>query len=394
MMESMTTEFDDIRPYTDSEISDAMERIVSNPYFAYVVKFLYPDVPVEAVKSKFRSFNSVNSFQVNVMDYAIQNIVKSSSSGLSYSGFENLVNSKRYLFLSNHRDILLDSAILQIVLHANKHEPSEITFGDNLMESSGFIVDIGRSNKMFKLIRGGSPRQIFINSLHTSRYIRYAINEKHESIWIAQRNGRSKDGNDQTQPAVLKMFAMSGERDFVHDFAELNIAPVVISYEFDPGDFLKTREIYISRRQPYIKTKDEDIKSIINGIKQFKGKIHLAVAPPVSEEELLKIEETPKNERIQNLAKLIDRRVYEKYRLWNNNYIAYDLLHGNLFENIYSKEERTEFKAYMNKMLSKIEGDKDELESIFLGIYANPVVNHIKINGIKSQLFTDKITKF
>jgi hypothetical protein len=394
MMESMKNEFDDLRPYFDNEIGDAMKRIVSNPYFDYIVNFLYPDVPVEAVKNRFLSFNSVRSFQVNVMDYAIQNIVKNYSSGLYYSGFENLSDTKKYLFLSNHRDILLDSAILQIILHVNKHAPSEITFGDNLMESSGFIVDIGKSNKMFKLIRGGTPRQIFINSARTSKYIRYAITEKPESVWIAQRNGRTKDGNDQTQPAVLKMFAMSGERDFVHDFAELNIAPVVISYEFDPGDFLKTREIYISRRQPYIKTKDEDIKSIINGITQFKGKIHLAVATPISEEELRTIEVSPKNERIQNLAKLIDCRVYAKYRLWNNNYIAYDLLHGNRFDTIYSKQERTEFTAYMTKMLSEIEGDKNELESIFLGIYANPVVNHIKINGIKSQLFTDKITKF
>jgi hypothetical protein len=230
--------------------------------------------------------------------------------------------------------------------------------------------------------------------MRTSKYIRYAINEKPESVWIAQRNGRAKDGNDQTQPAVLKMFAMSGGRDFIHDFAELNIAPVAISYEYDPGDFLKTREIYISRRQPYIKGKGEDINSIINGIKQFKGKIHLAVADPVSVEELRSIEETPKNERIQNLATLIDYRVYEKYRLWNTNYIAYDLLNGNHFDNIYSAVEKAEFTGYMSKMLSEIEGDKNELESIFLGIYANPVVNHIKIHGIKNQLFTDKITKF
>ena len=147
----MVNEFDDIRPYVDSEISDAMKRFVSNPYFDYIVNFLYPDVPIGKVKTMFQAFNSVKSFQVNFMDYAIQYIVKKSSSGLSYNGIENLSCSKRYLFLSNHRDILLDSAILQIILFANKHEPSEITFGDNLM-SSEFIVDIGKSNKMFKLI--------------------------------------------------------------------------------------------------------------------------------------------------------------------------------------------------------------------------------------------------
>ena len=374
----MTDEFDDIRPYIDGEISDAMQRIVSNPYFNYILNFLYQGVPAESVKEKFSSFNSVKDFQENVMDYAIQKIVKNSSSSLSYSGFDKLSNLKRYLFLSNHRDILLDSAILQIMLHANGHDTSEITFGDNLMESSGFIVDIGKSNKMFKLIRGGTPRQLFINSMHTSKYIRYAIKEKNESVWIAQRNGRTKDGNDQTQMAVLKMFAMSGGNDFVHNFAELNIAPVAISYEYDPGDFLKAREIYISRRQPYIKTKGEDINSIINGIKQFKGKIHLSVTPPVSVEELGIIEETPRNERIQHLADLIDNRIYEYYKLWNTNYIAYDLLNGNHFESIYSVSDKNEFTAYMKKMLSEIEGDNNELESIFLGIYANPVANHVK----------------
>lgn len=389
----MVNEFEDIRPYDDCEISDAMQRIVSNPYFDYIVNFLYPDVPVEAVKTKFRSFNSVHNFQVNIMNSAIQNIIKNSSSGLSYSGIENLSTSKRYLFLSNHRDILLDSAILQIILYANEHETSEITFGDNLMTSQ-FIVDIGKSNKMFKLVRGGTPKQIFINSMHTSKYIRYAINEKKQSIWIAQRNGRTKDGNDQTQQAVLKMFGMSGGRDFTQNFAGLNIAPIVVSYEYDPGDFLKTREVFISRRQTYVKTQGEDLKSILTGIKQFKGKIHLTFAPPISVDELRKIENTPKNERIQNLATLIDTRMYGNYRLWNTNYIAYDMLNGNSFESTYSAGEKAAFAEYINQTLSKIEGDKAELESIFLAIYANPVLNYIKINGSHKQPDTNNIKHF
>jgi hypothetical protein len=389
----MANEFDDIRPYDDSEISGAMQRIISNPYFDYIVNFLYPGVPVEAVKEKFRTFNAVNSFQVNVMNSAIQNILKSSSSGLSYSGIENIVNTKKYLFLSNHRDILLDSAILQIILYANKHEPSEITFGDNLM-SSDFIVDIGKSNKMFKLIRGGTPKQIFVNSMHTSKYIRYAINEKHESIWIAQRNGRTKDGNDQTQLAVLKMFGMSGGREFIQNFAELNIAPVAISYEFDPGDFLKTKELYISRRQSYVKAPGEDLNSIITGIKQFKGRVHLSFTKPVSEEDLSNIGNAPKNEQIQSLAKLIDSRVHENFKLWNTNYIAYDILNGNCFGKAYSITEKTAFTDYLNKTVAGIEGDQEELKSIFLSIYANPVQNYTKINGLKQQPETVNLKHF
>lgn len=376
----MLNEFDDIRPYSDSEISDAMQRIVSNPLFKHIVNFLYADLDIEAVKTKFLTFNSVNSFQVNVMDSAIRNILKTTSSGLSYDGIEHLSRSKSYLFLSNHRDILLDSAILQIILYANTLETSEITFGDNLM-SSELIVDIGKSNKMFTLKRGGTPRELFINSMHTSKYIRYAINEKLQSVWIAQSNGRTKDGIDQTQQAVLKMFGMSGGHDFVQNFACLNIVPTVISYEYDPCDFLKTREIYLRRRQTYEKTLNEDLNSILTGIKQFKGKIHLTVTTPISEEELRKIEETPKNERIQNLAALIDKRIYENYKLWKTNYIAYDMLNGNHFESNYTIPEKAAFAEYMNKTLSKIEGDKAELASIFFAIYANPVVNYMKVNN-------------
>jgi hypothetical protein len=244
--------------------------------------------------------------------------------------------------------------------------------------TSDFIVDIGKSNKMFKLIRGGSPKQIFVNSMHTSKYIRYAINEKLQSIWIAQRNGRTKDGNDQTQQAVLKMFGMSGVRDFVQNYSELNIAPIAISYEYDPGDFLKTREIYISRRKTYIKAPGEDMDSIITGIKQFKGKIHLTFAPPVSTVELNKTGNLPRNERMKNLATLI-------YKLWNTNYIAYDILNGNYSENIYSSREKVLFGEYLQKVVSKIEGDKAELKSILLAIYANPVVNYVKIKGHHKQ---------
>jgi hypothetical protein len=389
----MVNEFDDIRPYEDSEIGDAMLRITSNPYFDQIVGFLYPGFPAEAVKAQFRTYNTVDIFQVSVMNAAIQNILKNSASVLSYSGVGNLSNSKRYLFLSNHRDILLDSAIMQIILHVNNHETSEITFGDNLM-SSQLIVDIGKSNKMFKLVRGGTPKQIFINSLHTSKYIRYAINKKRQSIWIAQRNGRTKDGNDQTQQAVLKMFGMSGGHDFVQNFEELNIAPLAISYEYDPGDFLKTKEIYISRRQTYIKAPGEDLNSIIAGIKQFKGKIHLAFAPPISSEDLNRIGSARKNESIDSLAKLIDERVYLNFRLWNTNYIAWDLLNGKKFESSYTPDEKSAFIEYMNKSLSQIEGNKAELESIFLGIYANPVSNYIKVAGSERQPYINSIKNF
>ena len=376
-MNRMVNEFEDIRPFTNSEIRDAMQRIVSNPLFANVVRFLYPDVPVEDVKRKFRSINSAYRFQLEVMDYAIRNILEKSSSGLSYNGIEHLSHSRNYLFLANHRDILLDSAILQVILVANNYDSSEITFGDNLMNSE-FIVDIGKSNKMFTLIRGGTTREIFTNSVHTSKYIRYAINEKRQSVWIAQSNGRTKDGNDQTQQAVLKMLGMSGGHDFVRNFTGLNIVPTVISYEYDPCDLMKIREIYLSRRKTYQKTENEDLNSVITGIRQFKGKIHLEITPPISEEEVLQICESPKNEWIKNMASFIDKRIYRHYKLFKTNYVAYDVLYGNRFNDKYTFTEKEDFAEYMKKTLSEIEGDTAELEAIFLAIYANPVVNHLQ----------------
>jgi len=375
----MVNEFEDIRAYTNSEISEAMKRIVLNPLFDQVVKFLYPDLAIEDVRNKFRLIDSAYRFQMEVMDFAIRKILKLSSSGLSFEGIEHLSRSKNYLFLSNHRDILLDSALLQLILVENKFESTEITFGDNLMNSE-FIVDIGKSNKMFTLRRGGTKREIFTNSVHTSKYIRSAISKKLQSVWIAQRNGRSKDGNDQTQQAVLKMLSMSGGKDFVQNFAGLNIVPIAVSYEYDPCDYLKTREIYLSRRQPYEKTSNEDLESVIFGINQFKGKIHLSVTPPVLESELFQIQESSKNERIQDLANLIDKRVYKYYKLFKNNYIAYDMIYGKHFENKYSVLEDVAFKAYVQKSLLEIAGDKAELEAIFLAIYANPVVNRLKMH--------------
>jgi hypothetical protein len=374
----MEKNFEDIRPYYDHEIHDAMLRIITNPLFDQIAGYLYPNIQVEALKEKFKTFDSIISFQVNVMDHAIRKIVKETSSGLIYSGFDALDTKKSYLFISNHRDILLDSAILQVILYENSRKTSEITFGENLM-SSPFIIDIGKSNKMFKLIRGGTPKELLKSSQITSAYIRHAITKKHESIWIAQRNGRTKDGNDQTELAVLKMFGLSGSHDFATNYEQLNLAPLSISYEYDPCDFFKTRELYIRRRQEYVKAPNEDMQSVVNGMMQFKGGISLVATPVITTAELKQIEELSRNERIPALANLIDLRIYKHFKLWKTNYIAYDLLYSKNFEDKYTSQEEADFRAYVNKNISRIEGDKKELEEIFLGIYANPVLNFLKL---------------
>ena len=365
--------FEDIRPYNNDEIPDAIKRISESIHFNKIVKHIFPDADLRTFIDNFRKIKTVDEFQVQVMDKVIRKILAQTTEGFSYSGFEQLTQEKSYMFLSNHRDILLDSAILQIILHECGLKTSEITFGSNLMNTQ-LVTDIGKINKMFKIVRGGTMREIFENSLKVSQYMRYAITQKHQSTWIAQRNGRTKNGFDSTEVAVLKMFAMSSPLSFVPNLMELNITPLAISYEYEPCDFLKTREIYISKRKQYKKEQGEDISSIVHGVTQWKKHIHLAVCETITEEELKQCDTFTHNEKFKCLAEIIDRKIYQNYKLYKTNYIAHDLLHNantHIFH--YSNEEKEAFKQYMSAGLKNIEGNINELETIFLEMYAKPV---------------------
>jgi hypothetical protein len=352
---------------------EAVKRVAESIHFQKVVKYIFPDADLRTFTDNFRKIKTVKEFQTQIMDKVIRFIVAQSADGLSYSGFERLSKEQNYMFLSNHRDILLDSAILQIILLEYGLETSEITFGSNLM-TSPFVIDIGKMNKMFKIVRGGTLREIFTNSLHVSQYMRHAITQKHQSTWIAQRNGRTKDGFDSTEIAVLKMFAMSSQAAFVPNLMELNITPLAVSYEYEPCDFLKTRELYISQQKQYKKEYGEDISSIVHGVTQWKGHIHLAVCETVTEEELCQCDAFTHNEKFKSLAKIIDKKIYKNHKLYKTNYIAYDLLHNSkTYTAHYSEEEKLSFKSYMTDGLKDIEGEMKALERIFLGIYAAPV---------------------
>jgi uncharacterized protein YqfB (UPF0267 family) len=229
-------------------------------------------------------------------------------------------------------------------------------------------------------VRGGTVREVLINSKCVSEYIRYVITEKKQSVWIAQRNGRTKDGDDKTEVAVLKMFAMSSKRPFVENFMQINLMPISVSYEYEPCDFLKVREVYISRRKKYEKVDGEDIASIVQGINQKKGNVSMVACQPVTFEELEECDTFHQNEKFKKLAELIDQRIYNNYKLWKTNYMAFDMLeNSNKFVTHYTKNDKESFINYMNRGLSDIEGDMNELISIFLNIYANPVNNFLQI---------------
>ena len=372
--------FDDTRPYNNEEIPDALRRISNHFYFPIIIHYLFPEKDINTFKDDFLRIKSAFEFQEKVMYKVIKTLVNNSTTCLTSEGIEKLSNDKNYMFIANHRDILLDSAILQTLLIDNQMDTSEITFGSNLMKDD-FIIDVGKINKMFKIVRGGNFREAYTSSMKVSQYMRYAITEKKQSTWIAQRNGRTKDGNDMTEIAVLKMFTMSSKKPFAENLSELNITPLVISYEYEPCDFFKTREIYISRRQKYKKAQDEDLQSILHGIKQWKGNIHFAFAETITAQELDYCNRH--SDKFKLLSDIIDKKIYVHYKLWCTNYIAYDLINNTTkFHSFYSVKEKEEFISYMSEGLKSIDGNIDELKDIFLKIYANPVYNHLKTNSV------------
>lgn len=370
--------FELLRPYYDSETEDVMKRIAVDPVYHKAMAYLWPGISEEAAREKALATRSPYEFQTGYMRHAIWTIVNNSSRGLSWSGLEKLDRNKAYLFIANHRDILLDSAILQIILDKEGFETTEITFGSNLMEQ-GFITDFGKMNRMFMVKREGTVKELYDISRQLSAYLRHTILDKNVSVWIAQRNGRTKDGNDMTQTGLLKMLNLSGGKDFKKSFAELNIVPLSISFEYEPCDALKVQELYLSSlHSKYVKAPGEDLNSILTGIQQPKGRIHLAFGKPIKEE-LDEIDNAPnENEKIRLLTLAIDKQIHHDYKLHPVNHIAYDVLHNtDVFETTYTAEEKAQFLAYIQSHVSKLKGEPEALTQLFLKLYANPVINKL-----------------
>ncbi len=372
--------FSEIRPFNDFETREAMLRISKHPLLSPIIQYLFPDKNLYEMREHIASLKTVDEFQAKVMSNVIQKIISDTSRNLTYSDVERFKDNKKHLLISNHRDILLDSAIIQLIFFVNGIQTSEMAVGDNLI-TDVFIEDIARSNKMIKVERNKNPRDFYNSSILLSHYIRETITSVRRSVWIAQRNGRTKDGKDMTEQGLLKMFDMSAPSgDFVEDFNDLSIVPVSISYEYEPCDLLKTKELYISRRRKYEKAPGEDLNNILTGIMQFKGNIHVNFCDTITREELTWCSNMEKNDRYKNLAEIIDRKIISSYKLFKNNYIAYDLLnHSNKYSSYYSESDRQSFLSYINYKLSGIDEGQKEMEEIFLTIYSGPVFNNERI---------------
>ena len=370
------SEFSNISPYTDAEAAEALSKLADYPVVGIASQHFFPEESPDYLKNVLKSIKTIDEFQILVMQKLVRWAIDHTAKNFSYDGVSNIDPSRKFLAMSNHRDIMLDPAITQLVLYTNGIPLTEIAVGDNLITNKA-IEWLIRSNRMIKVIRGVSARELYTSSQLLSRYIRLNITENRSSIWLAQRQGRTKNGYDVTEQGLLKMLDMSGTSDFQQNFEELNIIPMSVSYEYEPCDILKARELVISRKRKYVKAEGEDLNSIMVGIMQQKGNIHLNIGKPLEQDEIAAAAKCDKNDRYQLIRHAIDLRVIDGYKLWKNNYIAYDLQnHSFKYSDLYSPTDMEQFVEYMRKQLDTVEPEinREDLRRIFLDIYANPEV--------------------
>ena len=376
-----TTEFDEIRPYNDEELPQIFEELIADPAFQKAATDAIPIVPFELLAQKIRACKSKLDFQETFCYGILWKIAADHTDGLTLDHTALPDKSKAYTYVSNHRDIILDSGFLSILLIDQGMDTVEIAIGDNLLVYP-WIKKLVRVNKSFIVQRALTMRQMLESSARMSRYMHYTINEKKQSIWIAQREGRAKDSNDRTQDSVLKMLAMGGEGDLIDRLMEMNIAPLAISYEYDPCDFLKAQEFQLKRDiEGYKKTTQDDLISMQTGLFGYKGKVHFQTAPCINDKLEQLDRSLPKQELFSGISACIDRRIHGNYRIYSGNYVAYDWLNNTSeFADHYTSEEKQRFVTYIEQQLGKIKipnKDEDFLRGKLLLMYANPLVNYL-----------------
>ena len=374
------SDFDDIRPYAEGEMKEAFNSMLNDRQFSRILKGMLPWMPVGLrnglLKMLFIGIKTPQDFQVRYMKWVVKYCLHKCATGWTFHFDESLKKDGSYTFVSNHRDIVLDSAILDVMLHdVGFAKTVEIAIGNNLLIYP-WIKTLVRMNKAFIVNRGLSPKETLRSSIHMSQYMHFAINEKHENIWIAQREGRAKDSDDRTQDSVLKMLAMGGA------IAELNIVPLTISYEFDPCDYLKAQEFQQKRDNPaFKKSRQDDLDNMKTGIFGYKGRVRYHCGTPVNTwiEEL---KDLPRQEFFATLSQRIDRELHRNYTLYPCNYIALDELEGTSeHADHYTQKDKERFEQYLAAQMAKINiPNKDEafLRERMLTMYANPTRNKLK----------------
>lgn len=372
------SKFDSIRHYYDSEVKEALSSILNHPMFKSLIAFTFPEKSEAELKEVFASINSIDDFQSKFIYHSLQRVLAISSEGITTSGIEKLDADGAYLFISNHRDILLDTSLLNVLLMDHGKKLTASAVGDNLVTKS-FILALAKLNRNFLVRRGLSPRELLMSSKLMSEFIYHLLTEEKRSVWIAQREGRTKDGNDATNPGVLKMIGMaSDEKDVMDYFKKLKIVPVSISYEYDPTDKLKIPQLLAQLKdEVYIKGKNEDFVNIMSGLLGQKKHIHIHIGDVIdSEIDLIKQQFDSSNKQVQALANLLDKEIISNYKLWPTNYIAYDIVYKtDKFSDKYTENEK---QVFLKRLGLRVDKENEPLLQGFLAMYSNPVVNKMK----------------
>jgi len=366
--------FEHIRPYHDNEVNEALSWHVRHPMFKVLLQFTFPDKTLDQIQEVLNDCHSIRDFQTKVIYHSVQNLLTKSSEGFTTSGFDNLEKETSYLYLSNHRDIVLDTSLLNVALFDKDLVSTASAIGDNLVQKD-FLMALSRLNRNFLVLRGQSPRELLRSSQLLSEYMKLLIDQG-RSVWVAQREGRTKDGTDITQQGVLKMITMAkGKVPIMSYLKSLNIRPVAISYEYDPTDILKVPELVAKEANlPYVKTPNEDFNSILKGALGNKKHIHIGCgALPDDLYDSIESEEQSDNDKLQRFAQEIDKQIYAHYKLWPSNYVAYDIYHKtNIFAEEYSEKAKRQF---MRRLERRVDMNNILEVNSFLLMYANPVIN-------------------
>lgn len=375
--------YDSIRPFAPEELPEVFDRLVQNEQFCQVLAYLYPGVPVEAIRQKMHQCKSNLEFQKAFCYEFLKNLLAKASLGCD-ADFSNLDLRNRYTFISNHRDIVLDSALLHVMLFdAGCDTTTEIAIGDNLLKLP-WVKDIVRLNKSFIVQRSLPMRQMLAASKLLAEYMHFVIAEKNDNVWIAQREGRAKDSNDRTAEAILKMMTMGGEGSIKERLLSLHLVPLAISYEYDPCDFLKAQEFQLRRDvADWKKGPMDDVVSMQTGIMGYKGHIHYHAAPCIDEWLRALPDDMPKTEFYTAVAEHLDHEIWRGYRLYPSNFVALDLLRGTAeHADRYTAEDRQRFEVYLDAQLKKVQLPNPDwafLRERILTMYANPAINQLSV---------------
>lgn len=373
--------FDDIRFYKDDEVKEALSEYVNHPMVKALLQFTFPELKFSDIKAIVNECHSIEDFQTKVIYLTVEKVLEKTSEGLTDNGFKELESADSYFYISNHRDIILDTCLINYTLHDHDLVMTASAIGDNLVQKP-FLMALSKLNRNFLVLRSQSPREMLKSSLKLSEYIRKLLFKDGRSVWMAQREGRTKDGNDFTQQGVLKMVGMAkGDMDILDYLASLKIVPVAMSYEFDPTDMLKMPEVLAKRmKEDYKKSANEDFNSIMQGAMGQKGRIQINAGPVLTKEDFETIREKNLsiNDQLKEVCTLIDNAIYRNYKLWPANYIAYDLLKNETrFEGQYTEKEKRQF----DRRISRRVDVKNPLAlNSYLLMYANPVINKISLN--------------